>query len=103
MMMSKIAAAQLSEPGVRFPPEEGVRGKNWIRELKVKNSHHYECQLCILLSIKEHCLNFNGHVDCFQQNSQEKSIWSDVTFFHFLILDSVLSHQNLYVEVQIPI
>ena len=27
----------------------------------------------------------------FQQNSQEKSIWSDVTFFHFLILDSVLS------------
>lgn len=39
-MMSKIATAQLSEPGVRFPPEEGVRGKNWIRELKVKNSHH---------------------------------------------------------------
>ena len=27
----------------------------------------------------------------FQQNSQEKSIWSGVTFFHFLILDSVVS------------
>lgn len=63
MMMSKITAAQLGEPGVRFPSEEEVRGKNWIRELKVRDSHHYECQLCILLSIKEHCLNFNGHVD----------------------------------------
>ena len=63
MMMSKIAAVQLGEPGVRFPSDERVRGKNWIRELKVRNSHHYECQLYIVLSIKEHCLNFNGHVD----------------------------------------
>lgn len=63
MMMSKITAAQLGEPGVRFPSEEGVTGKNCVRELKVRDSHHYECQLCILLSIKEHCLNFNGHVD----------------------------------------
>ena len=27
-----------------------------------KQSRHYECQLYILLSIKGHCLNLNGHI-----------------------------------------
>ena len=49
MMMSKIA--QLGGPGVRFPSEGGVRGKNWTKELRVKNrvaimnvSFAYYCQ-----------------------------------------------------------
>lgn len=74
---------------VRFPPEEEVEQELDKRTKRSKTVIIMSVSF-ILLSIKEHCLNFNGHLDCFNKIVKKNQSGQMLHFFIFLILVSFI-------------